>query len=156
MSRHAVAHIRPSGSNPTPQDVREEWVLPDRLVPPAEVNDVLERLELATEGPASTADDLERRPDPDDVPGADEGLGPQDSVRLYLREIGQIPLLTAREEVEVGRAIERGQERVRRELVAIPLVRSGLVSLFVRLRRQEIESGEFLEAPDGTALAEDR
>lgn len=43
----------------------------------------------------------------------DEGLSDAllgDSVRLYLREIGQVPLLTAAEEKRLAQAIERGQE----------------------------------------------
>ncbi len=36
------------------------------------------------------------------------GSGPQDLLGLYLREIGRHPLLTAEEEVELGRLIEQG------------------------------------------------
>ncbi|MEZ5320610.1 MAG: RNA polymerase sigma factor RpoD [Microthrixaceae bacterium] len=36
------------------------------------------------------------------------GAGSSDSVRLYLREIGQVPLLTGPEEVELAKAIEAG------------------------------------------------
>ncbi len=38
----------------------------------------------------------------------------QDSVRLYLREIARVPLLTAAQEVELGRRIEVGQTELRR------------------------------------------
>lgn len=41
-----------------------------------------------------------------------ESIG--DSVGIYLREIGSIPLLTAAQEVEIGRAMERGQRAAER------------------------------------------
>src|SRR5262245_4358718 len=45
----------------------------------------------------------------------------EDPVRLYLKEIGKVPLLTARQEVEIGRRIEVGQISLRRLLAAIPM-----------------------------------
>jgi len=46
----------------------------------------------------------QRRTDPE----AASGMASADLMRVYLREIGRIPLLTAQEEVEVARAIEVG------------------------------------------------
>jgi RNA polymerase primary sigma factor len=40
----------------------------------------------------------------------ERGVGTSDPVRMYLREIGRVPLLTAVEEVELARRIERGAE----------------------------------------------
>ena len=40
-----------------------------------------------------------------------------DPVRLYLREIGKVQLLTAEQEVSLGRRIERGDEAAKRQLV---------------------------------------
>jgi RNA polymerase primary sigma factor len=42
--------------------------------------------------------------------GLERGVGTSDPVRMYLREIGRVPLLTAVEEVELARRIEGGAE----------------------------------------------
>ncbi|MGR7002578.1 RNA polymerase sigma factor [Yinghuangia aomiensis] len=47
--------------------------------------------------------------DPPEAPARDEGHGPAaDLLRLYLREIGRVPLLTAADEVDLARAVEAG------------------------------------------------
>ena len=42
--------------------------------------------------------------------GLERGVGTSDPVRMYLREIGRVPLLTAVEEVDLARRIEDGAE----------------------------------------------
>src|SRR5260370_26651204 len=45
------------------------------------------------------------------------GLAQSDSLRLYLREISRIPLLSAQSELEVGRRVERGEREARNQLI---------------------------------------
>jgi RNA polymerase primary sigma factor len=126
------------------------------LIPADKVEEVLHSLDLP---PAvETEDNLtgpsdDDRAEEDDEP-AEESLSPEDPVRLYLREIGRIPLLNSEQEVQLGQQIERGQERVRRVIMAVPLVRGQLMDLAERLRKREVDSDQYLEALDGTELTE--
>src|SRR3989337_2826982 len=45
----------------------------------------------------------------------------EDPVRLYFGEMRKVRLLTAAQEVEIGRRIETGQTELQRELGAIPM-----------------------------------
>jgi RNA polymerase primary sigma factor len=45
------------------------------------------------------------------------GLAQSDSLRLYLREISRIPLLSAQSELEVARRVERGEREARNQLI---------------------------------------
>lgn len=45
------------------------------------------------------------------------GIGVDDPVKMYLKEIGQVPLLTPEEEVELARRIERGDIEAKKKLI---------------------------------------
>jgi len=132
--------------------------LPGELAAVDKVEEVLETLDLP---PAAEAENrLEVIPEDFDATAEDEdesleeSLSPEDPVRLYLREIGRIALLTSEKEVDLGQRIERGQERVRRAIMAVPMVRLALMDLSERLRKRHVAPDQFLEAPDGTDLTE--
>jgi len=58
-----------------------------------------------------------------------------DPVRMYLREMGTVPLLTREGEVEIAKRIERGQIRVMKAISRSPIVIREIVGLGEDLRR---------------------
>ncbi len=73
----------------------------------------------------------------------------EDPVRLYLKEIGKVPLLKAQEEVEIGQRIEAGQIALRRTLGGIPLAVSKLLGLVDRVRHEEVPLDDVILLPEG-------
>ena len=65
-------------------------------------------------------DDMELDDEDIDVENIDlsipEGVGVEDPVRMYLKEIGKVPLLTAEEEIELAQRMEKGDERAKKRL----------------------------------------
>jgi RNA polymerase primary sigma factor len=58
-----------------------------------------------------------------------------DPVRMYLREMGTVPLLTREGEVEIARRIERGQLRVLKAISRSPVVIREIIALGEDLKR---------------------
>ncbi len=77
---------------------------------------------------------------------------PVDPVRLYLGEMGRVPLLTAAQEVEIGRRIEAGQTELKGALSAVPKAMRELADIGEKLRRGELLADAVLVSGDGTEL----
>src|SRR5882672_3872014 len=83
------------------------------------------------------------------APGLTKG---EDPVRLYLKEIGKVPLLTAAQEVQIGRRIEVGQIALRRTLAGIPMAVVALLEVGDRLRRGETSPDDVIVLAEGGEL----
>jgi RNA polymerase primary sigma factor len=103
--------------------------------------------------PAVIDDDAEETPrataEETYAPGLTKG---EDPVRLYLKEIGKVPLLTAAQEVQIGQRIEAGQIALRRTLVAIPMAVEALLEVGNKLRRGEMPADDVIVLPEGGEL----
>ena len=78
-----------------------------------------------------------------------------DPVRMYLREMGTVPLLTREGEVEIAKRIERGQLNVLKALSRSPIVIHALFELAARLKLGQKSIKEVVVFDDDE-LTEDR
>ncbi len=87
------------------------------------------QLEKKFEGEAEAGEDVEL----DLTPGALEKTN--DPVRMYLREMGTVPLLTREGEVDIAKRIERGQMRVLKAVSRSPIIIREILAIGEDLRR---------------------
>src|SRR5256714_11230415 len=82
-----------------------------------------------------------------------------DPVRMYLREMGAVALLTRESEVEIAKGIERGQRAVSKALSRSPLVVQKILALGEEVRRGAITVRDVIGFNDpliSEELAEER
>ena len=89
--------------------------------------DVLEGPKMPSSGLDKEDEEMGEDVELDLTPGALEKTN--DPVRMYLREMGTVPLLTREGEVEIAKRIERGQLRVLKALSRSPIVINELLAL---------------------------
>jgi RNA polymerase primary sigma factor len=130
--------------------------LPDDVISPDDIEDVLQKLEgsnipiadsderLLEQAAAVATDDDDSS---DGREGSDEDVEldlsagsmdkTNDPVRLYLREMGVVPLLTREGEVTIAKRIERGQLKTRKSIARSPIAVRELIRF-----GEELEAGK--------------
>ncbi len=119
-------------------------LIPNDLNSPDDLDDLIttigtQGIDLLDEGgPKFGGDKYEEGEDGEDVeldltPGTLEKTN--DPVRMYLREMGTVPLLTREGEVEIAKRIERGQMRVMKAISRSSIVIREIVALGEDLKR---------------------
>ncbi len=126
-------------------------LLPDDVTPGPELDDILVNLDGAgveiLEEPK-----IGKGEEPEELLEADLaqefGDKTNDPVRMYLREMGTVPLLTREGEIELAKRIERGQRAVRKSLSRSPLITREILALGEDIRRGAIPVRDVLILPD--------
>ncbi len=123
--------------------------LPDNVVSPDDIEDVLQKLEgsnipvadsderLLEQAAAIAADDQDATDEDVELDlsaGALEKTN--DPVRLYLREMGVVPLLTREGEVAIAKRIERGQLKTQKAIARSPIAVKEVLKI-----GEELEAG---------------
>ena len=75
--------------------------------------EVVNELDPQPEAEPAAPEPVEKVEDDLSVP---EGISIDDPVRMYLKEIGKVPLLTAEEEIEIAKRLETGDEEAKKKL----------------------------------------
>lgn len=79
------------------------------------IYEVLESMGIEVIGEASVDEHIEEEEIDLDLT-VPEGIAIDDPVRMYLKEIGKVPLLSSEEEIELATKIEQGNERAKKKL----------------------------------------
>jgi RNA polymerase primary sigma factor len=128
-------------------------VLPGDLPAGSELDEVLAGLDVAGIEILEEPKDFEKKLDETEeiidieLPA---GVGEKinDPVRLYLREMGAVPLLTREGEVEIARRIERGQTSVLKSLSRAPLAIQEIIAMGEEMARGTLSARDVVQIAD--------
>ena len=112
--------------------------------PPAKA----EELEIVGGSAADAAAKKEEGGEGEAGEDADRYATTVDPVRLYLRKMGSVPLLTRGGEVEIAKRIEEGERRVLQVVLSSSVAIEEILGLGDRLRAQEIRVKEVVKDAD--------
>src|SRR4051794_27241346 len=143
--------------------------LPDNVVSPDDIEDVLQKLEgsnipvadsderLLEQAAATVSDDEEDGLDEDIELDLSAGAleKTNDPVRLYLREMGVVPLLTREGEVAIAKRIERGQLKTHKAIARSPIAVRELIRIGEDLKAQKINIRETVTFSEQAELTGD-
>jgi len=105
-----------------------------------EVDSAVEETPLAEEPEKAAEQDwTEEQPEAEETPERAPGET-ADPVRMYLQEMGGVPLLTREEEVAIAKEIEAGEKDVREAVFSLDLALQYILNLAERLRRGEVDA----------------
>ncbi len=133
-------------------------MLPAEVVSPDQIDDVMsifgemdievvdsnQRVTLGGAGEELAEEEEEEKELDNDVDGDVVGKT-GDPVRMYLREMGTVSLLSREGEVEIAKKIEEGENRVTNEVLSSPLALTYILDLGEKLAQHEIRVREIIK-----------
>jgi RNA polymerase primary sigma factor len=120
----------------------------------ADLEDVLAGLDTAGIEILEEAKDFEKKLEEGEevidleLPAGVGGEKVNDPVRMYLREMGTVPLLTREGEVEIARRIERGQTTVLKSLARAPLVIQEIILMGEEVAADTLPARDIIQISD--------
>src|SRR5690242_15715289 len=139
--------------------------LPENVVSPDDIEDVLQKLDasdlhvadsderLIEQAAAIATDDEEGEEDLELDLSAGALEKTNDPVRLYLREMGVVPLLTREGEVAIAKRIERGQIKTQKAIARSPIAVTELLKIGEELKAGRINIREVVTFSEQAELA---
>src|SRR5947209_11024850 len=139
--------------------------LPENVVSPDDIEDVLQKRDssnihvgdsderLSEQAAAIATDDEEGEDDLELALAAGALEKTNDPVRLYLREMGVVPLLTREGEVAIAKRIERGQIKTQKSIARSPIAVGELLKIGDELAAHTINIREVVNFSEQAELA---
>jgi RNA polymerase primary sigma factor len=133
----------------------------NRVLPPGylpeQLDEVLTMLKMANIRVVDREEAAaERKKDQKEGEG-DNTYRTNDPVRVYLRKMGSVSLLTREGEVEIAKRIESGQLHVRDAIIGSPVAAKVAMDLVNKLQKRCVRLKELIgEPPEGVEIVEDR
>jgi RNA polymerase primary sigma factor len=112
--------------------MRDILIFEELDLPPAEVNN------LSIPSPLEMREEGEGEGEGDPGLDTDGGAKLDDPVRLYLKEMGTVSLLTREGEVEIAKRIEEGEKEVLYSLLEVPVTLKEIMNLTNRLEQERL------------------
>lgn len=96
------------------EDINE--VFSDMELEPSKIEQIYEYLEAQNIDILGNLNEVEMDESEIDISNLPDGISIDDPVRMYLKEIGKVPLLSADQEIELAKRMEQGDQEAKKKL----------------------------------------
>jgi RNA polymerase primary sigma factor len=119
--------------------------LSEEIVNADELDAIFDRLDHQNISVLETSEveEWEKEKEKKETPAVSQPV--DDPVKMYLKQMGQIPLLTRDEEVRLAKEIEYREEELRREIFSTGLSREVFIDISQKLLSEELNPDDFIK-----------